>query len=428
MLVSSRPPEFDQPALAIVANVQTPYRLHMHRRFAAEIPELRLWSIYHGRVAYSPDSAVDERIGPVPMGQELIRQRRFPIQWLIDWVVGGRVIRWLKAHPGVRAVMVLGYMGGARLRVLRWCLRRRIPVLVWGDSNIRGDRTNGVAALVKRLALPRLLRRCDACLCCGRLGREFFIRYGADPSHVFVSPCEPDYRLIEELPLHAVEAAKRRFGLKGGRRRIVYSGRLSVEKRVDLLIDAFARVAPQRPQWDLVIVGGGPLEANLKCRASETVKSRITWTGFLNDQAAISAIYRASDVLVLPSDFEPWAVVINEAVAARMAVVASDVVGAAAELVRDRENGRIFSAGDVNALADCLLDVTDEKNTERYKAASAPILADWRRVGDPVLGLRQALVACGALPIAQSRVRDSYGGLSAPSPGNPGEGRVEAHP
>ena len=402
MLVSTRPTEADQPALAIVANAQTPYRRHMHRRFAAEIPELRLWSIYHGLVANRPDTAVDDRIGPVPLGQDQTTVRKFPIQWLRDWAVGGRVIRWLRFHPGVRAVIVLGYMGGTRLRVLRWCFRRRIPVLVWGDSNIRGDRSTGMTSLVKRLALPRLLRRCNACLCCGRLGREFFVRYGADPSHVFVSPCEPDYRLIQELPLEAIEEARRTFGLEEGRRRIVYSGRLSIEKRVDLLTDAFARIAPQRPQWDLVVLGGGPLEADLKRRVPQAVANRITWTGFLSDQAAISAIYRASDVLVLPSDFEPWAVVINEAVAAGMAVVASDVVGAAAELVRDRQNGRIFPAGDVNALADCLLDVTDEKVTDRYKAASAPILAEWRRVGDPVLGLRRALVACGALPAVQS--------------------------
>lgn len=401
--MNNRPTEPDQPALAIVANVQTPYRLHLHRRFAVEICELRLWSIFHCPVGYSPDTALDERIGPVPLGQDAIALRKFAIQFLRDWVVGGRVIRWLGAHPGVRAVVVLGYMGGTRLRVLRWCLRRRIPVLVWGDSNIRGDRSTGMKALVKRLALPRLLRRCSACLCCGRLGREFFVRYGGDPSRVFLSPCEPDYRLIQELPPEAIKEGRRTFGLKEGRRRIVYSGRLSVVKRVDLLIDAFARVASERPQWDLVVVGGGPLEADLERQVPQAVANRIIWTGFLNDQAAISAIYRASDVLVLPSDFEPWAVVINEAVAAGMAVVASDVVGAAAELVRDRQNGRIFPRGDVNALADCLLDVTDEKNTDRYKAASAPILAEWRRVGDPVLGLRQALVACGALPAVQSR-------------------------
>jgi len=401
MLVRNRLPEADQPALAILANVQTPYRLHMHRRYAAEIPELRLWSLYFARVGHNEGSALDERIGPVPLGQDY-QVRRFPIQWLHEWAIGGRVIRWLKSHPGVRAVMVLGYLGGTRTRVIRWCFRRRIPVLVWGDSNIRGDRGRGLRAFVKRLALPRLLRRCGACVCCGRLGREFFLRYGADPSRVFVSPYEPDYRLIREMPPERIEQAKQKFGLKNGRRRIVYSGRLSVEKRVDLLIEAFARVAHQRAKWDLVIVGGGALEADLKGRVPQTLRDRLIWTGFLDNQADISAIYRASDVLVLPSDFEPWALVINEAVAAGMAVVASDVVGAAAELVRDRENGRIFPAGNVNALAQCLLDVTDTENTDRYKAAAAPILAEWRRVGDPVQGLRQALVACGVLPADQS--------------------------
>ena len=367
----------------------------MHLRYAAEIPELRLFSLFYGRVGFDSTTALDERIGPVPLGQDL---RAGFFQRPHEWIIGGRVIRWLRAHPQIRAVMVIGYVGEARLRVIRWCLRRGIPCLIWGDSNIRGDRSSGFTARVKRLLLPRLLRRCSACLCCGRLGREFFRRYGADPSRIFVSPYEPDYNLVQDLPQKRIEDAKDRFGLRHDRRRLVYSGRLSPEKRVDLLIDAFARMASRRPLWDLVIVGGGKLRENLQNRVPAELRGRVIWTGFLNDQGAVSAIYRAGDVLVLPSDFEPWALVINEAVAAGMAVVASDVVGAAAELVRDRDNGRIFPAGNLDALVECMLDVTDETNTDRYKWASGPILDEWRRTSDPVAGLRQALAACGVLP------------------------------
>jgi glycosyltransferase involved in cell wall biosynthesis len=111
----------------------------------------------------------------------------------------------------------------------------------------------------------------------------------------------------------------------------------------------------------------------------------------------VTAIYKASDVLVLPSDFEPWALVINEAAAAGMAVVASSVVGAAAELVRDGVNGRVFPPGDLRALADCLLDVTDPARVDAMKAASEGVLADWRRVADPIAGLRRGLEANGVL-------------------------------
>ena len=102
--------------------------------------------------------------------------------------------------------------------------------------------------------------------------------------------------------------------------------------------------------------------------------------------------------LALPSDVEPWAVVINEAAAAGLASIASDVVGAAAELVRDGVNGRVFPAGDRSALIVALRDVTDPANADRMKAASALVLADWRRRADPVAGLRGALQSTGVLP------------------------------
>ena len=127
------------------------------------------------------------------------------------------------------------------------------------------------------------------------------------------------------------------------------------------------------------------------------VPGRVTWAGFVDEQATVSAVYRNADVLVLPSDYEPWALVVNEAVAAGLAVVASDVVGAAAELVRDGVNGRLFPPGDLARLTAALRDVTDPANVDRMRAASAGVLADWRRRGDPVDGLRAAMRSAGVL-------------------------------
>ena len=60
-------------------------------------------------------------------------------------------------------------------------------------------------------------------------------------------------------------------------------------------------------------------------------------------------------MFVLPSLMEPWGLVINEVMNAGRAVIVSDQVGAAADLVRDGDNGFVFPAGDADALSDCLL-------------------------------------------------------------------------
>jgi glycosyltransferase involved in cell wall biosynthesis len=388
--------ENGKPAIAIISNSHTPYRLHLHQRIAREIPQIRLWSLYTHEISSAPwQFSGGQDIGAVFFGKgERSDRQDDPRHALREWKRGGKIIQWMR-EQSIRFVLMLGYNDPGRLRILRWCRRSGTPCWLFGDSNILADRISGPKAVVKKLIVGNVVRGCTGVFSCGRLGKEYFVKYGADPNRCQYFPYEPDYDLITNLDSARIAEIRQRFELDPGRRRIVYSGRLVPVKLCDLLIDAFAAIAAQRPQWDLVMVGDGELREKLKAQAPAELADRIRWTGFMDDQAAISAIYRLSDVLVLPSDYEPWALVVNEACAAGMAVVASNVVGAAAELVRDGVNGRIFAAGDGAALAQCLLDVTDPAKIDAYKAASAPVLADWRRVGDPVQGLRNALAASG---------------------------------
>lgn len=385
----------NRPVLAIVCNAQTPYRLHLHRRIAAEIPQFKLHSLYQWQVGHNEFTALEDSIGPVEMWDGT-PPRPFPGRLRQDWATGGRVIRWLKGH-NVAAVVILGYSDATRARVMRWCQRNRIPTLVWGDSNILLDRATGLRRFLKRRLLPPLLRRCDAWLPCGTLGREYFLRYGAVPERTFFFPNEPDYSKIRSLTPRQIADAQQRFGLKEGRRRIVFSGRLIDLKQIPLAIDAFAAIAAERPQWDLVIMGDGELRQSLEAHVPANLRERVTFTGFVGDGAVIGAVYRSCDVLVLPSRYEAWALVVNEAAAAGLAIVTSHVVGAAAELVREGVNGYTFPSGDVQAFAERLRKVTDPANIDRMKAASPGILEQWCAKADPVRGLRQALAACGVL-------------------------------
>jgi glycosyltransferase involved in cell wall biosynthesis len=385
--------------LAIISNALAPYRAALQQRVAREMPEVALWSIFTHQVsnaAWAFEPPAEIRATLFGEGEQALEQDR-PSRALHEWRKGGRIIRWLKEHR-IRAVLLEGYNDLGRLRILRWCSRNGVPVMLWGDSNIRGDRRRGMAGAIKRMVVSRILRRCSAALACGIGGRQYFAKYGVRDDRIFYYPVEPDYGLIERLPASALAAAAGRFGLAADRRRLVFSGRLIPVKRPDLVIAAFAAIAGARPEWDLVIMGDGPMRPGLEKRVPAGLRERVIWTGFIGEQETVSAVYRSCDVLVLPSDFEPWALAVNEAAAAGLAIVASDVVGAAAELVRDGVNGFCFPAGDLNALADRLLRTTDPAEIDRLKRGSAEVLADWRRRGDPIAGLRQALRAAAVLP------------------------------
>jgi glycosyltransferase involved in cell wall biosynthesis len=385
--------------VAIIANSHTPYRAHLHLRIAREMPEIKLWTAYTHEESNAPWSFhVPPEINPVSFGRgESSRDQSKPRYALREWRKGGRILRWM-AENDVRAAVVSGYNDPGLVRILRGCHRRRRPTFLFGDSNVRGDHTAGLKAIVKRGLVGRAVRWSTGVMPCGTLGQAYFEKYGATPEQVFFFPYEPDYGLPSRVKEEQVAAARARLGLTPGRRRIVYSGRLVPVKRVDLLIDGFAAIAGQRPEWDLLIIGDGPERERLRARVPGELRNRVTWTGFLDDQETVTALYRSADVLALLSDFEPWAVVVNEAAAAGLAIVATDVVGAAAELVRDGVNGAIVPPGDLAAVTRALLDVTDPTNTDRMKAASAGVLADWRRRGDPVQGLRRALQYARVLP------------------------------
>jgi glycosyltransferase involved in cell wall biosynthesis len=397
-MASSKDQETDRPGVAIICNSVPPYREHVHLRIAREMPQIKVWTVctHEGtdaRWAFDPSP----EINTVSFGREPGVPDRDGVNWA-SFRKGGRIIDWMREH-NIRAVVVLGYNDVGRLRIIRWCRRNSIPCFVWADANIRLDTHRGAKAALKKSIVTTILSWTSGAFACGGYGRQYFQRYGVPAERIYHFPNEPDYALIQNAAPESIEQTRQKFALDRGRRRIVFSGRLIGLKRVDLLIEAFKAIAAERPQWDLLIVGDGPLRQSLAQRVPAELESRVKWLGFLSDQAEVSRIYRLSDVLALPSDFDQWALVVNEAAAAGMAIVCSDVVGATAELVRDHVNGRLFPRGDQQALTECLKDVTRQEAIDAMKAASEPILEDWRLRGDPVRGLEKALVEHRVIPV-----------------------------
>jgi len=130
-----------------------------------------------------------------------------------------------------------------------------------------------------------------------------------------------------------------------------------------------------------VLVGSGEMEPALRDRIPDA-----TFLGFRN-QSELPALYDMADVLVLPSEREPWGLVVNEAMACATAVVVSDQVGCAGDLVTG-DCGIVFPGGDADALAAALVQSLDN-SVEMGRAARAAI-SKWSFHED-IEGLKQAL-------------------------------------
>jgi glycosyltransferase involved in cell wall biosynthesis len=126
---------------------------------------------------------------------------------------------------------------------------------------------------------------------------------------------------------------------------LVFVGRLAPVKGIRILLEAMGRVAaPVR----LTIVGDGPDRAHLE-RAAAPLGDAVRFTGYLS-QAEVAATLTRAHVVVLPSLAEGVPVMLMEAMAARLPVIATQVAGTA-ELVEDGVSGRLVPPGDAVSLA-----------------------------------------------------------------------------
>jgi glycosyltransferase involved in cell wall biosynthesis len=127
------------------------------------------------------------------------------------------------------------------------------------------------------------------------------------------------------------------FPALAGRRFILFLGRIHPKKGCDLLVRAFARIAPQRPDLHLVIAGPDPLdwEDELREMLPGTLESRLLFTGMLEGNRKWAAL-RAADAFIIPSHQENFCLAAAEALACGTPVLLSDKVNIWSEVTTDR--------------------------------------------------------------------------------------------
>jgi glycosyltransferase involved in cell wall biosynthesis/predicted metal-dependent phosphoesterase TrpH len=187
--------------------------------------------------------------------------------------------------------------------------------------------------------------------------------------------------------------------LDGGELLLLSVGRLSKEKRVDVLLDSFRTLRAIRPGLRLVIVGDGPGRIDLE----ETAPPGVRFLGELRGEE-LASVYAAADVFCFPSTTDTFGQVIVEAYASGLPVVAADA-GGASELVRDGVTGRLAPPKDVTGFTAALQSVVDDPLRRERLAREALAFAQrqtWRRSYDELLGAYAA--AAGVEPAVLGRV------------------------
>jgi glycosyltransferase involved in cell wall biosynthesis len=328
-------------------------------------------------------------------------RRRGPL-W--PWPYG--LIRRLR-RGGFDALWIHGYSPPHHQTAILAAKALGIPVLVRDEVWARGmARRPGLRSLLRRATVGWQVRAVDAWLTIGRVNAEHLRSWGVPDERLFPMPYAVDNaRFAASAAAADTRALRRELGI-GERPVALFVGKLMPRKRVLDAVEAMARLdgpaAARRPV--LLIAGDGEqYGAAERAVADRGLQDSVRLLGFRN-QSEMPGLYALAEVLLIPSAHEQWGLVVNEAMAAGTAILASEEVGAAYDLVAAGATGHVVPVGDVAAMAGRLGEILkDGAGAAAMGAAARARVATWDFEAD-VAGLRAALarVCPGRLPPAEA--------------------------
>lgn len=227
------------------------------------------------------------------------------------------------------------------------CFRKKL--ILWSETHAQSLRIrHSLAMFYRKLAILH----CSAYLVPGSLAHAFISSFNVNGKPIYVAPNVVDNQFFSNASIKFSEQ-KERYKIAWGapKRVVLYVGRLVPHKGLQVLFEAFGRL--NDAETALVIVGSGPEEMTYRRYCSTRGFKNVFFEGF-KQQCDLPFYYGLADVLVLPSFREEWGLVLNEAMASRLPVIASDAVGAAWDLIEPGVNGYRFPTGNVQELQRCL--------------------------------------------------------------------------
>lgn len=259
------------------------------------------------------------------------------------------------------AVLVPGYADAGALAMAGWAKRRGVPAVLMSESTVDDRKRAGWKEWVKRGLVSGLF---DAAVVGGKRTAAYVEELGIPRERIGFG-----YNTVDNEYFARGAERWRRQGSEEPY--FLYVGRLSPEKNLQRLSEAYGWYRERGGRWELVVVGGGPLEGRLR-GAGIRLEGRRTAEELLR-------YYAHAGALVLPSLSEPWGLVVNEAMAAELPVLVSDRCGCADDLLVDGGNGWLLDPLDVEGMAERMvrMEGLSEEARRVMGARSRAIIADY---------------------------------------------------
>lgn len=256
-------------------------------------------------------------------------------------------------------------------------LLRGLPLLLRGEATLKVGRSKPLS-LLKEFLVRGFVRMTSGVAYSCAANRRYYEYFGATADKLISVPCAVDNTFFG-ASARAVNRADARaeLGVSIGARVILYVGRLTEIKRPWDLLALYDELAGIWPDLCLLLVGDGPLRAEMERDCDAANRKGVRFEGFRN-QGELARYYQTADVFVLTSREDPSPKALNEAMAFGLPVVVTESVGTAEDLVSNGENGYIVPVGEPKVMAKACREVLEtELRRSRMGADSLRRIGEW---------------------------------------------------
>ncbi|MDE1869874.1 MAG: glycosyltransferase [Candidatus Micrarchaeota archaeon] len=230
-------------------------------------------------------------------------------------------------------------------------------------------------------------RRCDATIVPTDAIDKFIKKSGVQNVHIV--PNSIDTRTFN--PKVNGSSIRRKLKIKKGEKMVLYIGRTSKEKRIEILLQAAKQILKKRKDVKFVIGGTGPAFEYYKSMANRLgLGANIKFIGFV-EQSVLPKMYAACDVFCIPSTFETQGIVALEAMASGKPVVGADYL-ALKELIKNGKNGEKFKPGDYISCAKKIERVLNNSDKYTYRAVETAKSFAIDKATDKLLEVYQLII------------------------------------
>ena len=245
----------------------------------------------------------------------------------------------LKLVKGISPDVIIssGWVDKGYLKVCRY-FKGKIPVVLSMDNQWLGTMKQQIARIIASFTLHR---RFSHAWVPGEPQKKYALKLGFKLDKIETGFYSADIGRFEKI-------AKKRLNKNSISKRFLYVGRYIPQKGIDKLFDVFLELQEEGyTDWELWCMGTGDLFDE------KPIHDKIKHFGFVQP-AEMEKYLELSGVFVLPSDFEPWGVVVHEMAAAGFPMIVSSAVGSVSAFVEDEKNGYVFQKGDKKELKDAM--------------------------------------------------------------------------